>query len=184
MSGLSERAMRCRPWSGFWNPVAGLLTIHQFTAQQLLRSGHRWNEWAGTFLNRVSPDAADIFEAWDSDNSGVDQDASGLFKSFVGKMGAVVLTMPTAEPMNGASRDLPALLTNAPLCGARTRAGSCCRLPKLRGRDRCKLHGGRSTGVSGERNGAFKHGHHTNEAVALRQAAQRLLSEVRDAAPA
>lgn len=53
MTALSERAMRCRPWSGHWNPVAGLLTIHQFTAQQLLRSGHRWSEWAGAFLNVV-----------------------------------------------------------------------------------------------------------------------------------
>lgn len=53
MTAVSERAMRCRPWSGFWNPVAGLLSIHQFTAQQLLRSGHHWNEWAGSFLDVV-----------------------------------------------------------------------------------------------------------------------------------
>lgn len=53
MSGLSQRAMRCRPWSGHWNPVAGLLSIQQFTAMQLLRSGHRWSEWAGSFLDVV-----------------------------------------------------------------------------------------------------------------------------------
>lgn len=53
MGGLSERAMRCRPWSGHWNPVSGLLAIHQFTASQLLRSDHRWNDWAGAFLDAV-----------------------------------------------------------------------------------------------------------------------------------
>lgn len=53
MTGLSQRAMCCRPWSGHWNPVNGLLAIHQFTAQQLLRSGYRWNEWAGVFLDVV-----------------------------------------------------------------------------------------------------------------------------------
>lgn len=66
MSGpVSERAMRCRPWSGHWNPVAGLLTIHQFTAQQLLRSGHRWNEWAGTFLNVVHNQAEPLSQSQD-----------------------------------------------------------------------------------------------------------------------
>ena len=60
MSGLSERAMRCRPWSGFWNPVGGLITIHQFTAAQLLRSGHRWSEWAGSFLNVVHNQATPL----------------------------------------------------------------------------------------------------------------------------
>ncbi|WP_415188095.1 HGGxSTG domain-containing protein [Rhodomicrobium sp.] len=32
------------------------------------------------------------------------------------------------------------------LCGARTRAGTPCRRPKLPGRSRCRNHGGLSTG--------------------------------------
>ena len=34
----------------------------------------------------------------------------------------------------------------APRCGAKTRRGSPCRCPALRGRSRCRLHGGYSTG--------------------------------------
>lgn len=35
---------------------------------------------------------------------------------------------------------------NAPRCGARTRQGGCCLAPAIRGRQRCRMHGGRSTG--------------------------------------
>ena len=31
-------------------------------------------------------------------------------------------------------------------CGAKTRAGGACQNPAIKGRSRCKLHGGRSTG--------------------------------------
>jgi putative DNA primase/helicase len=37
--------------------------------------------------------AADIFERWEQDNAGVDEDASALFKSFVGKMNGAVLRL-------------------------------------------------------------------------------------------
>lgn len=90
-------------------------------------------------------------------------------------------TIPAGESMSGTNPDRPGLLTNATLCGAKTRAGSSCRCPALRGKSRCQRHGGRSTGVSGERNGAWKGGHYTNEALALRQAASRLLREIADA---
>ena len=36
--------------------------------------------------------------------------------------------------------------TRAPRCGARTRGGAQCRAPAMRGRRRCRLHGGKSTG--------------------------------------
>ena len=79
------------------------------------------------------------------------------------------------NPMNG-----PKLLTNAPLCQARTRAGTSCRCPAIRGRKRCRLHGGRSTGApKGKANGNWKHGGETNEAVALRKQARKLLMELR-----
>jgi hypothetical protein len=34
----------------------------------------------------------------------------------------------------------------APRCGARTRRGTACQCPAIRGKWRCRLHGGRSTG--------------------------------------
>ena len=75
----------------------------------------------------------------------------------------------------------PVLLTNAPLCQARNRAGNPCRCPAMKGKSRCKLHGGKSTGAPrGERNGNWKHGGEANEAVALRRAAGRLMRAIRE----
>jgi hypothetical protein len=56
-------------------------------------------------------------------------------------------------------------------CGARTRNGTPCQKPALSGKTRCQLHGGRAGALSGERNGRYKHGRHTKEAVAARRAA-------------
>ncbi|WP_431849233.1 hypothetical protein [Allosphingosinicella sp.] len=57
-----------------------------------------------------------------------------------------------------------------------------CQCPANRGKKRCRIHGGAngSGGQKGERNGAFKHGGWSNDAVALRRAAGRLLRVVRD----
>ncbi|WP_425388593.1 HGGxSTG domain-containing protein [Croceicoccus bisphenolivorans] len=83
--------------------------------------------------------------------------------------------------MNGQSNPLPKLLTDAKLCQARTRAGTLCRCPALKGRNRCSRHGGKSTGVSGEANGSWKDGAWSNEAIALRREANKLLRELRNA---
>src|SRR5690349_20396320 len=96
-------------------------------------------------------------------------------------------TTPTGEvkemegdPMSGEAPPLPILLTSAPLCLARTRAGTSCRCPAMRGRVRCAKHGGKSPGgPKGERNGNYRHGGETNEAVELRQQVGRLLKSIR-----
>ncbi len=55
-------------------------------------------------------------------------------------------------------------------CGARTRAGTPCRRPAVRGRKRCRLHGGLSPGApNGGKNGNFKTGEWTAEAIAERK---------------
>ena len=60
-------------------------------------------------------------------------------------------------------------LSQAPRCGAKTRAGTTCRRPAIHGRKRCRLHGGLSPGAPrGFRNGNFKNGNWTAEAVAER----------------
>lgn len=68
-------------------------------------------------------------------------------------------------------------MTNAPLCHARNRKGLPCRCPAMRGKARCRLHGGAegSGAPKGERNGMWKHGGFSREAMALRRAAQTLL---------
>jgi hypothetical protein len=61
-------------------------------------------------------------------------------------------------------------IRTAQRCGARTRAGGACQCPAIRGRNRCRLHGGRSTGApKGRANGNFVRGEFTAEAIHERQ---------------
>ena len=61
-------------------------------------------------------------------------------------------------------------LRRAPRCGAKTRAGRSCRSPAIRGRGRCRLHGGLSPGAPrGAKNGNFKDGDWTAEAIEERK---------------
>lgn len=77
---------------------------------------------------------------------------------------------------------MPDQLRNAPRCQARNRAGKSCGCPAVRGKRVCKSHGGLSTGApKGPANGNWKHGRHSNEAIALRRAASALLKELVDA---
>jgi hypothetical protein len=79
-----------------------------------------------------------------------------------------------------------------PRCGARTRSGSSCRSPAVRGKVRCRMHGGAtgSGAPKGERNGNYRHGLFTQKvleerrrvAVLIRQS-RKLLSRCTDATP-
>jgi hypothetical protein len=64
----------------------------------------------------------------------------------------------------------------APRCGARTRAGAACQRPAVRGRKRCRLHGGLSPGAPrGAKNGNFRDGYWTAEAIEERRWLRSLL---------
>jgi hypothetical protein len=58
---------------------------------------------------------------------------------------------------------------SAPRCGARTRAGVPCRGPAIKGKARCRMHGGRSTGPrtpegrERSRRARWKHGRYSIE---------------------
>jgi hypothetical protein len=61
-------------------------------------------------------------------------------------------------------------LRRAARCGAKTRAGIACQRPAVRGRKRCRLHGGLSPGAPrGVKNGNFKSGDWTSESIAERK---------------
>jgi hypothetical protein len=61
-------------------------------------------------------------------------------------------------------------LKQAPRCGARTRAGGACLRPAIRGRRRCRLHGGLSPGAPrGAKNGNFRSGNWTAVAIEERR---------------
>lgn len=86
------------------------------------------------------------------------------------------------NPMHPAPECWPQGLLMArrsPRCGARTRSGQPCRNPAM-GNGRCRMHGGKSPGApSGARNGNFRHGGYTREAMAERRRVQWLLREAR-----
>jgi hypothetical protein len=88
----------------------------------------------------------------------------------------------TYDPMRQA--DIERRLANmakAPRCGAKTRAGHSCRQAAVKGRARCRMHGGAkgSGGPGGDRNGNFKHGLWTRESVEMRKAARAKVREIR-----
>lgn len=64
----------------------------------------------------------------------------------------------------------------APRCVAKTRAGGICQCPAIRGRNRCRLHGGLSPGApKGGKNGNYVDGYFTAEAIGERRWARSLL---------
>jgi hypothetical protein len=85
----------------------------------------------------------------------------------------------TNDPMRqaGLARRL-ADMTKARRCGA---TGRPCRQAAVKGRARCRMHGGAkgSGGPPGARNGNFKHGLWTREIKHLRSATRRKLREVK-----
>ena len=76
---------------------------------------------------------------------------------------------------NGNPRGNPKI---APRCGAKTRVGLSCQAPALRGKQRCRMHGGHSTGAPrGGKHGMYKHGRYTHEAIAERMSLRALLKQ-------
>lgn len=69
-------------------------------------------------------------------------------------------------------------MSASPRCGAGTRGGLACRAPAMRGKLRCRMHGGAagSGAPRGNRN-AWKHGAFTQERIAERRAIRELLDE-------
>jgi glucans biosynthesis protein len=66
----------------------------------------------------------------------------------------------------------------SPRCGAQTRNGEACRAPALRGKGRCRMHGGaRRSGAPFGNGNAVKHGFFTGEAVEERKFVRAALIE-------
>jgi uncharacterized protein YjcR len=68
----------------------------------------------------------------------------------------------------------------SPRCGAKTRPGGSCRAPAVRGKRRCRMHGGApESGAPRENQNARRHGLFTRDAIAERKQIQALLGEAR-----
>lgn len=59
-------------------------------------------------------------------------------------------------------------LADAKRCGAKTRSGKPCEAPAVKGKLRCRMHGGNSPGAPKGNQNALKHGLYTTENVALK----------------
>src|SRR6201993_2942292 len=60
--------------------------------------------------------------------------------------------------------------------GPRTRSGAPCQSPAVRGKRRCRMHGGAAgTGAPFGNKNAFRHGHYTAEAIVQRRVLAELL---------
>jgi hypothetical protein len=67
-----------------------------------------------------------------------------------------------------------------PRCGAKIRCGGSCRSPAVRGKRRCRMHGGApGSGAPRVNQNARRHGLFTREAIAERRQFQALLGEAR-----
>jgi hypothetical protein len=69
-------------------------------------------------------------------------------------------------------------LLTSPRCGAKTRSGGSCRSAAVRGKSRCRMHGGAkgSGGQHGNHN-ARRHGLFTSDAISDRRQIRDLLGE-------
>lgn len=60
-------------------------------------------------------------------------------------------------------------LRSAPRCLAKTRRGTACQCPAMRGKKRCRIHGGANPGAPKGNRNAWKHGLRSGEHQALRR---------------
>ena len=65
-------------------------------------------------------------------------------------------------------------------CGAKIRSGGSCRSPAVRGKRRCRMHGGApGSGAPRGNQNARQHGRFTGDAIAGRRRIQAVLGEAR-----
>ena len=73
-----------------------------------------------------------------------------------------------------------ASMLSSPRCGARTRRGVSCRSPSVRGKQRCRMHGGaKGSGAPKGNKNALKHGTYTREALEQRAEVDELFEKLR-----
>ena len=73
----------------------------------------------------------------------------------------------------------PERLAKAPRCLARTRKGTECQSPAVKGKARCRMHGGKGSGAPRGNRNAFKHGARSAEAESAAQMLKAMAQFVR-----
>ena len=81
--------------------------------------------------------------------------------------------------MRDRARNISPMLAS-PRCGAKIRCGGSCRSPAVRGKRRCRMHGGApGSGAPRGNQNARQHGLFTKDAIAERKQIQALLGDAR-----
>jgi uncharacterized protein YjcR len=66
-------------------------------------------------------------------------------------------------------------------CGARTRKGTPCQAPAVRGKARCRMHGGaKGSGAPVGNRNALKHGMYTKAALEEQKALRSMIREMKE----
>lgn len=66
----------------------------------------------------------------------------------------------------------------SPRCGARTRKGQACEAPAVKGKRRCRMHGGaKGSGAPKGNKNALKHSLYTREALEERRRLRQLMAD-------
>ena len=68
----------------------------------------------------------------------------------------------------------------APRCGARTRKGTQCQSPTVKGSKRCRMHGGTSPGAPKGNQNALKHGYYSHQSIEARKRARKAMSRLQE----
>jgi hypothetical protein len=80
--------------------------------------------------------------------------------------------------MSGNHKRNTAPMLSSQRCGAKTRSGRACNSPAVRGKGRCRMHGGApGSGAPRGNKNALKLGLYTREAIAERKALRNLLRQ-------
>ncbi len=75
---------------------------------------------------------------------------------------------------------LLSLMRQAPRCGAMTRLGKPCQSPAVKGRNRCRMHGGTNAGApAGPANGNYRHGMRSRDHLATRHLVREMVQDAR-----
>ena len=64
-------------------------------------------------------------------------------------------------------------------CCAKTRSGLPCKTHPVKGRKRCRMHGGTNNGAPKGNMNSFKHGYYTKENIAKRSEVHKMIKECR-----
>jgi hypothetical protein len=89
------------------------------------------------------------------------------------------LSKTKINPMQRETQE-PLSLRLVPRCCAKTRSGKPCQSPRVKGKARCRMHGGAkgSGAPKGKDNGRYQHGMFTCEAIERRREIRALIAEM------